>query len=213
MKKILSILFALMLCCSAALAEDAPAAPFTIYPPKAASAVFSFDANPTTGYTWSAFLLKEGVVTLTSQEGEYTPAESQEEALGQGGIHSFEITAAAPGETIILFHSLRAWEGKPEKTLAYLVTVDENGALYVQDLEGTAPLTGEVISIDAEEGTALIKTETHNEVLARFPADMPLPALNESISIWFNGVMTLSLPGQINVIAWETIAPEQARAL
>ena len=65
--------------------------------------------------------------------------------------------------------------------------------------------------MDPEEGTAFLNTETHGEVLARFPEDMQLPTQDENVKIWFNGVMTMSLPGQINVIGWETVAPSKAR--
>lgn len=215
MKKFLSILFALMICCSVALAEDTQSPLFTVYPPKAASAVFEFDANPTTGYTWTAFIIRDGVVELVNPDGEYVTENAGDDAqiVGQGGKHSFEITAVGQGETVICFHYLRSWEEAPEKTLTYLVSVDEEGTLYVQDLEGAAPLAGTVISVDEENRTALLNTETHGEVLAHFPEDLQLPVAEENVKIWFNGVMTLSLPGQINVIGWETVAPEQARTL
>ena len=62
-----------------------------------------------------------------------------------------------------------------------------------------------------EDGSVLLNTETHGEVIARFPEEMPLPTEGENVKIWFNGVMTMSLPGQINVIGWETVAPSKAR--
>lgn len=211
MKKIISIFFALVIFCSAAMAEDIAPVPFTIHPPKAASAVFEFDVNPSTGYTWTAFIIKDGVIELVNPDGDYVADETEEAIVGQGGKHSFEITATGAGETIILFHYLRPSEGAPEKTLAYLVSVDEEGNLFIQDLEGIAPLIGTVISIDEKNHFAFVQTETHGEVLARFPEDIQLPTVDEQIKIWFNGVMTLSLPGQVCVIGWETIPPIQAR--
>jgi len=89
--------------------------------------------------------------------------------------------------------------------------VDEEGNLYIQDLEGIAPLVGTVTGIDEENHSAFVQTETHGEVLARFPEDAQLPTVDEQIKIWFNGAMTMSLPAQVGVIGWETIAPSQAR--
>jgi len=91
--------------------------------------------------------------------------------------------------------------------------VDEEGNLYIRDLEGAAPIIGQVVEIDEENHSALLNTETHGEVLAFFGEDMPLPTLEENVKIWFNGAMTMSIPAQIGVIAWETIAPPQARPM
>ena len=72
MKKMIAAVFALMMVFSLALASEEAAQPFTVYPPKAAQAVFEFEGNPTTGYRWTAFLVKDGVAELKSVEGEYT---------------------------------------------------------------------------------------------------------------------------------------------
>lgn len=212
-KKFFALMIALLMLIPAAFAEETN--PFTIYPPQKAHAIFEFESNETTGFSWTAFLLNEGVVELTKPEGEYIPEVSDKDpdTLGAGGMHRFEITAVAPGETIVLFHYSRGWESDDMITKAYWVCVTEDGNMEIRDLEGYAPLIGIVSSTDTEEGTALIETETHGEVLARFPENMPLPTVNEQVKIWFNGVMTMSLPGQINVIGWETIAPIQARTI
>ena len=210
MKKMIAAVLALMMVFSLALASEEAAQPFTIYPPKAAQTVFEFEGNPTTGYRWTAFLVKEGVVELNSVEGEYTEFEHEEEMVGVGGMYRFELTAVAPGETIVLFHYGRGWEEEDMITKPYLVMVLEDGTMEIMDLEGYAPMIGSVVTVN-EDGSVLLNTETHGEVIARFPEEMPLPTEGENVKIWFNGVMTMSLPGQINVIGWESIAPVNAR--
>ena len=214
MKKMLAILVALVLMIPAALAEEAEENEvFTVYPPQAAHAVFALDANPTTGYKWTAFFLKDGVAELVNPDGDYVADEAEEGMVGVGGTHYFEITAVAPGETILLLNYFRPFDPTDMVTTAYLVQVDEDGMLYIRDLEGAAPIIGQVVEIDEENHSALLNTETHGEVLAFFGEDMPLPTLEENVKIWFNGAMTMSIPAQIGVIAWETIAPPQARPM
>ena len=211
MKKMLAMLFALSMLCSAAVAEEA--SPFTIYPPQKAHATFTLPGNPTTGYAWTAFLVKDGAVSLLDSEGVYTPDPAEEGMTGVGGSYTFEITAEAPGENILLLHYSRGWATEIQETKAYLIQVDEAGELFIRDLEGVAPLRGQVLSVDADHRTALIETESHGQVLARFPEDMSLPNVEEDMKIWFNGIMTMSLPGQINVIGWESIPGENAREI
>lgn len=214
MKKILAILCALTLMLPFALAEDTESPEvFTIYPPKAAHAIFSMPANASTGYIWTAFLLTDGVAELINPDGDYVADEAEEGMVGVGGTHYFEINAVAPGETILLLNHFRPFDPTDIETKAYLISVDEDGNLYVQDLEGAAPLFGQVTNIDEERHSVTLNTETHGEVIAFFPAEMPLPTLEENVKIWFNGAMTMSIPAQIGVIAWETIAPPQARVM
>lgn len=72
-------------------------------------------------------------------------------------------------------------------------------------------LTGSVVSFDAENGEFLILTEAHGEVLVRFeegvlPVDKLYPGL--SVVVQTNGVMTMSLPGQVNALAVEVVYTE-----
>lgn len=211
MKKMFALLFALFMLCTAAVAEET--APFTIYPPQKAHASFTLEGNPSTGYFWTAFLVNDGVVTLTDPEGTYTQDPAEEGMVGVGGSYTFEITAEAAGETILLFHYSRGWETETLETKAYLIQVTETEEMFIRDLEGMAPLTGQIVSVDAENRTALVETENQVQVLARFPQDMELPTVDENVNIWFNGVMTMSLPGQINVMGWESVPAENARQL
>jgi len=219
MKKILAILAALTLMIPFALAEETEIPEvetpevFTVYPPKAAHAIFALPANPSTGYQWTAFFVKDGVAELVNPDGDYVADEAEEGMVGVGGTHYFEITAVAPGETVLLLNYFRPTDPTDMMTNAYLVSVDEDGNLYVRDLEGAAPIIGQVTNIDEENHAVTLMTETHGEVIAFFSEDMPLPTMEENVKIWFNGAMTMSIPAQIGVIAWETIAPPQARPM
>lgn len=203
------ILAAVLLFACTAMAAEEEKAPFTVYPPEKAYTVFEFEGNPSTGFSWTTFSLVDGIVDVSA--GEYTAYESDAAVAGQGGIYTFKVTANEAGETIVLFHYTRPWQTDEMTTKAYLINVLEDGTMDVRDLEGFAPIIGTVVFVDKEQGSVLLNTETHGEVIARFPADMQLPTVDENVKIWFNGVMTMSLPGQINVIGWETIAPPMAR--
>ena len=72
-------------------------------------------------------------------------------------------------------------------------------------------LHGTVLSFDAENGEFLILTETNGEVLVRFeqgvlPVDKLYPGLE--VTVQTNGVMTMSLPGQVNALAVEVVCTE-----
>lgn len=72
-------------------------------------------------------------------------------------------------------------------------------------------LTGSVVSFDAENGSFLILTQTHGEVLVHFepdvlPVDKLYPGLD--VAVHTNGVMTMSLPGQVNALAVEVTFTE-----
>ena len=72
-------------------------------------------------------------------------------------------------------------------------------------------LTGSVVSFDAENGSFLILTQTHGEVLVHFepdvlPVDKLYPGLD--VTVHTPGVMTMSLPGQVNALAVEVTFTE-----
>lgn len=209
MKKMLLLIAALTLALTFASAEERPC--YEITPPQRAQVDFLLEGNPTTGSLWTASLIREGIVTLDNPDGTYTQAEHQEGLLGAPGTFRFTFTAQEAGETILVLRYGRVNAQAAEKQLMYLLTVDEEGSLFVQDMAGIAPLVGQVVSTDDESRTALIKTQAQQEVLATFPGGMALPTACEEIKIWFNGVMTASIPAQINVMGWESIADQLAR--
>ena len=82
------------------------------------------------------------------------------------------------------------------------------------EAEAPAPdtsLHGAVLSFDALNREFLIVTETNGEVLVRYeegvlPVDKLYPGLE--VTVETNGVMTMSLPGQVNALAVEVVYTE-----
>ncbi len=75
--------------------------------------------------------------------------------------------------------------------------------IYGMTLQGTvSSIEGRDVSLD---------TETLGQVIVHIPDDMALPALNEQILVHYDGVMTLSLPGQISALMIESVPDERAR--
>lgn len=60
-------------------------------------------------------------------------------------------------------------------------------------------IEGTVSEIIAEEGGMLLETETHGQVYAHLPeGDEMEIKTGDAVKVYFNGAMTMSLPGQIN---------------
>lgn len=60
-------------------------------------------------------------------------------------------------------------------------------------------LEGSITEIFAEENAVLLTTETHGEVYATLPEEWNVAEMDiETLTIYFNGAMTMSLPPQVN---------------
>ena len=202
MKKFFAMMLALLLMCAPAFAESDGIV--TVTPPTGGKASFSLPGNPTTGYQWYARLIADGVVEFDNPEGVYVQDEAEEGLTGVGGVYTFTLTATVPGENIVVFEYLRSWERKIIDRRIFLITVADDLSVSVRDVTADGVMQGTVLSVDAEAHSALLRTE-NDEVLAHFPADMQLPAADEEITVFFNGAITMSLPGQIGVIGWEHV--------
>lgn len=202
MKKWIALLSALLLTLSCALAESSDTAH---------TEILSFDANPTTGYSWVGFVLGGEAVQLDSAEGTYIPEDQTGMLCGAGGQTQYVVTAVKPGRSIITFDYRRSWENTPLTQKVYLAVVDQELNLSLMDVTETGVLQGTVLSIDEAEHTALIAHDTIGEILARFSPEMSLPTVDEQIVIYTDGTMTLSLPAMMNVLAWCCIPPADAR--
>lgn len=210
MKKLIAILMSLMML-TCAFAEDAqPSYPWEIIEEDGKTFI-KVTGNPSTGYIWTVFPIVGDIVNVTDP----TPVEKEtaDEALEGAPVeYRIEVEALTPGETILVLRYLRPWEMDIAKECPILVNVDENNALFFMPLDGM-PWNLTAVEIMADEHMILAENETIGQVLCTFPEDMPLPTEGENIRVWFNGVMALSLPGRINVLGWETVAPPQARMM
>lgn len=202
MKKWIALLSAVLLTLSCAMAESSGTAH---------TEILSFDANPTTGYSWVGFVLGGDAVQLDSAEGTYIPDDQTGMLCGAGGQTQFAVTAVMPGRSIITFDYRRSWENTSLEQKVYLAVVDQELNLSLMDVTETGVLQGQVLSIDEAEHTALIAHDTIGEILARFSPDMSLPTVDEQIVIYTDGTMTLSLPAMMNVLAWCCIPSADAR--
>lgn len=84
MKKWIALLSAVLLTLSCAMAESSDTAH---------TEILSFDANPTTGYSWVGFVLGGEAVQLDSAEGTYIPDDQTGMLCGAGGQTQYVVTA------------------------------------------------------------------------------------------------------------------------
>lgn len=95
--------------------------------------------NPTTGYTWTATVEDESVLSVT--EDGFAADSAGEGMVGAGGYQRFTLAGAAEGYTTVTFAYARSWEDEaPVYTLEYDVSVDAD--LKVTIVSATF-LTGE----------------------------------------------------------------------
>lgn len=214
MKKFLMLLLAAVLLLPAAQAEEAADEIYTVFPPQKGYVTFTLPTNPSTGYLWDvrlygdAVIESPGLMTLNDAipVGEGS-GEISTDLVGAPTVSQFLFTADHEGDAIVVFTCARPWEESADaaQTLVYLISVNEDGEIAVQDVGDVNPMAAQVLSVDAEERTALVYTETHGEVLVRFPESLALPTAGDRVNIWYNGVMALSLPGQINALGWDLV--------
>ena len=202
MKKIIAILAAMLLTCTYAMAD-------MIHETKAVT--ISLDANATTGYVWSGFVIGGDSVVLNSAEGTYVVDEAPEGLCGVGGQTYYTLIPVKPGTSIVVFNYARGWEPDAIEQRVVLADVDDDLNLYVSDVTEGGRIEGTVVSVDAENHSVLLNTESHGEIIATFDADMELPVADEQIVIYTNGTMTMSLPAIMNVIAWNSVPSNLAR--
>lgn len=175
-----------------------------------ATLTYTLDANATTGCAWTAFILAGDSVTLDSESGVYTPDEKSDGLVGVGGTTVYTFTAVRPGDTLIRFRYGQPWSAEAYEERIILVTVDENMKLTMRNA-ADGRMEGTVVRVDEAERTALLQTAAQGEVIATFGEADALPCEGENIIIYTNGTMTMSIPGIVNVLAWETVPGENAR--
>lgn len=200
-ERILTVLLAIMMLLGCAAAENEPESP---------AAVLSFPANETTGFSWSAMILSGESVRVG--EPVYIPDANPENLTGVGGHTEFALNAAEPGQTLIAFTYSRPWEDGSAETKLVLAYVDSNMTLTTADITDQGILEGIVSSVDAEAHSALLTLVSGDEAEAIFPGDMALPVQGEHVVLYTDGTMTMSLPGIVNVLAWESVPDENARS-
>lgn len=202
MKKMIATLTALMMTCSFALAD-------TFHETKAVT--ISLEANATTGNAWSGFVIGGDSVLLNAAEGTYVTDEAAEGTVGAGGQTYYTLIPVKAGVSVVTFSYGRGWEDEIVEQRVVLAEVDEELTLHVSDVTETGRIEGTVVSVDAEEHSVTLNTESHGEIIAAFDAEMAMPVEGEQIVIYTSGAMTMSLPAITNVLAWDAVPSDLAR--
>ena len=123
------------------------------------------------------------------------------EPAGQTGIEGLVLEYIA-GEHILL----DTFDGAETLSVGDYIYIDYDGKMTRSLPAQITALTvrchvleGEVVEYYADEKAMLIDTESHGEVYVRLPADFSqTPSAGDPVRVYFNGAMTLSLPGQVN---------------
>lgn len=179
--------------------------------PANGSITLSFDANITTGFEWTAFVLGGDSVVIDEEASGYVADANPEELCGAGGVHNFVLNAVKPGESIVCFTYARSWEEEPAQSVVVLVTVTEDMTMYAMDVTETGVYEGTVTAVNGEEHTVTMAAGDWGEVVVTIPADMEMPVMDEHIRVYTDGTMTMSIPAITNAIAWETVPGDLAR--
>ena len=222
MKKLISILAVLTLLVSCAAAEETDNtiiggadAPTSIVLTKTEEAAFGsitlpFEANITTGYGWTAFVIGGDSVEIDAENSGYVSDPNPDFRDGVGGTHSFKLNALKPGESMIRFIYSRGLDDVADESYM-LVVVEDDLLICAMDVTEAGVYDGTVIEVNAEDHSAMLNTDRMGEVIAHFDENEALPVQGEHIMVYTNGTETMSLPAIINVIAWNAVPGEETR--
>lgn len=121
----MAALLALLLALPCAMAET---------PDSNRAQTISLDANPSTGYVWTGAVLTGSAVSLGSAEGVFVPDAQADRLTGAGGRTQYVLTAARPGESLVVFEYARPWEDAPAGRRMLLAVVDQALQLTLTDV-------------------------------------------------------------------------------
>lgn len=143
-----------------------------------------------------------------------TPVESQPEALTgiQGMLFeiaedgSLLINTMENGEVQVLINEETYFEAIRDIAVGDYLYIDYNGQMtrslppqVTASVVRMYVLTGSITEHFAEENAVMLNTETHGEVYVTLPEEYAGQTIEtETITVYFNGAMTMSIPAQIN---------------
>ena len=109
------------------------------------------------------------------------------------------------GEVMILINEDTVFEGQQSLVAGDFVFVTYNGVMtrslppQVNAMQmNSHVIAGVVSSLDTEGGSLLLQSEESGVVMIRLPDMETLPREGDYVRVYFNGVMALSYPGQVN---------------
>ncbi len=147
--------------------------------------------------------------------------------VAQNDENGILVNTSDMGPVLVLVNEETLWEGTEALEIGDYVYVDYNG-MMTRSLPGqinamvirSYRMDGVVVEVFAEENAMLINTNDHGDVYVHLPAteqeadaemtetapeaeaeeaaQPAAPVAGDSITVYFNGMMTMSLPGQIN---------------
>ncbi len=197
-KTILAVATAFLLSCTGMAEEEA-------------GTVLTFDANATTGYSWTGFVLGGDCVELDSAEGSYVEDDNPEMLDGVSGKTYYKLKALKPGRGIIRFSYGQGWNPDTSEQTLILVDVDEDMKITTMDITESSMLEGVVMEVNPETHAANLESDRLGEVIVYFDEDEELPVEQEEICLYTDGTMTMSLPPIVNAISWGSVPSEDAR--
>lgn len=117
----------------------------------------------------------------------------------------FLIESAEQGEVMVLTSNETYVETSRDVLPGDYLYIDYNGQMtrslppqITASVVRMHALSGSVIESNPEENTVLLNTDTHGEVMVHLPEDWADSQVDvESMTVYFNGAMSMSLPPQI----------------
>lgn len=155
------------------------------------------DAECPESYFVSGFvmeIMEDGSILILTNQGEEIVIHLHEETFN-------ELEEILPGQFIIADYN-----GMMTRSLPPQISADH---IYAYSMDG---IVTELIETE-DTRAFLMETELHGLVMVRVPEEIILPTIDEHVLVHFNGMMTLSLPGQINALGMETIPNDLARVM
>jgi len=194
MKKIVALFLALMLMIPFAVAEDAAEETPEFIPSEHVKIQLSMEGDMIDGFLCVPEIKHNGTENLVV----YLDSMHYEK-----GVTTFSFSALSAGEAIVTLQYMRPSDRFMMQQKVYMIVVTEEGLVEVRDMTEELPLTGTVKEV-TEDGM-LIETADQGDVLCRLPEGMTPAMEGELIQVWHNGAMTMSLPAQVGVLAWELV--------
>lgn len=156
---------------------------------------------------WTAILMLAALLTGSTGVLATTPPASYMdgiilEILEDG---SFLLQSISIGEALVKTTETIAWEGLDKPVAGAYVTVAYNGVMtkslppqLTAEKVSCYQLEGAVLEADLPAGTILVDSLGFGPVVVRLPEMDILPKAGDFVLVYYTGVMTMSLPGQVN---------------
>lgn len=156
---------------------------------------------------WTAILMLAALLTGSTGVLATTPPVSYLdgvilETLEDG---SFMLQTNSMGEALVKTTETTAWEGMDKPVAGAYVTVAYDGVMtkslppqLTAEKISCYQLEGSVLEAELPSGTILVDSLGFGPVVVRLPEMDILPEAGDFVLVYYTGVMTMSIPGQVN---------------